>query len=210
MPVRMARLSSRLTALPTFFTTSASFLVGKTTSVPASTCGKYGKSTGLSVERVKALSMQLMITWSPSVATVMAASGRDLAMSLKSLPGMTVRPGSATSATTECLIEISRSVVWKVTELSSALTSMPLKMGSVERELMPLETIFNTSLSSLLAMLNLMSASPLSSGLPRPCYLLNIFIYTFSSSNKAGGNVDDPRCPCSAYLFASTRMLTTA
>ena len=74
---------------------------GSTTFMLVSTWGKYGKSTGLRVESVNAESRQLMITWSPSVATVTAASGIDFAMSMKSLPGTTVRPGSATSATTE-------------------------------------------------------------------------------------------------------------
>ena len=157
----MARLSSRDTALPTLRTASERRLEGSTTLVLVSTWGKAGKSTGFSVERVKALSRQLMTTWSTSVATVTAASGRAFEMSLKSLPGTTVRPGSSTSATIEWRMEISRSVVWKVTELSSALTKMPLRMGSVLREDMPLETTFKTSMSSSLAMLNLIAPAPI-------------------------------------------------
>ena len=61
-------------------------------------------------------------------------------------------------------MDISRSVVWKVTELSSALTRMPLRMGSVLLEDMPFDTELRTSMSSSLAMLNLIVLAPICPG----------------------------------------------
>ena len=99
-PVRMARLSSFDTTRATRRTIEANWANGMSTRWVTSTCGKAGKSSGLSALMENEAVSQVMTAFSSSASTCTAASGRFFTMSANSLPGTTARPGCSTRAAT--------------------------------------------------------------------------------------------------------------
>ena len=153
-PVRMARLSSFDTTRATRRTIEANWANGMSTRWVTSTCGKAGKSSGLSALMENEAVSQVMTAFSSSASTCTAASGRFFTMSANSLPGTTARPGCSTRAATVYWTDSSRSVVCNVRESLSASKSTPERMGSVERVATPLSTTLKAFWSSDWLMLN--------------------------------------------------------